>query len=47
VLPYAQTDYHTDWFSDYQLTKMIPLKVAKERNYVEVINVLIAAGARD
>ena len=48
IRKYKQEDLEAlDWVSDYQPIEMTLLEIAKERNYVEVINVLIAAGARD
>jgi ankyrin repeat protein len=35
------------WDYDYKVTDMTPLEIAKEKGHVEVINILIAAGARD
>jgi len=36
-----------DWDPDYKVTEMTPLGTAKQRGDIEVINILIAAGARD
>lgn len=35
------------WFPDYKITEMTPLEIAKKEGHSEVINILIAAGARD
>lgn len=36
-----------DWVSEYKVTEMTPLEIAKKRGHVKVINILIAAGARE
>lgn len=44
---YEEGELELACWNDYEATKITPLEIAQKKGHLEVINILIAAGARD